>query len=108
MAFWICGRAASPCWRPRCRASPLISMSGTVAGVPLVRMTNVSLEPHDERGLSLEDMIASTDDGILVDMNKSLSIDDRRLSFRFGCEIGWEIKRGRLGRVLKNCTYSGV
>ena len=78
------------------------------ARVPLVRMTNVSLEPHDERGLSLEEMIASTDDGILVDMNKSLSIDDRRLSFRFGCEICWEIKRGRLGRVLKNCTYSGV
>jgi TldD protein len=78
------------------------------ARVPLVRMTNVSLEPHDERGLPLEEMIATTDDGILVDMNKSLSIDDRRLSFRFGCEMGWEIKRGRLGRVLKNCTYSGV
>jgi len=78
------------------------------ARVPLVRMTNVSLEPHDERGLSLDEMIATTDDGILVDMNKSLSIDDRRLSFRFGCEMGWEIKRGRLGRVLKNCTYSGV
>jgi TldD protein len=78
------------------------------ARVPLVRMTNVSLEPHDERGLSLEEMIATTDAGILVDMNKSLSIDDRRMSFRFGCEIGWEITHGRLGRVLKNCTYSGV
>jgi TldD protein len=76
--------------------------------VPLVRMTNVSLEPSDERGLSLDEMIAATDDGILVDMNKSLSIDDQRLSFRFGCEIGWEIKRGRLGRMLKSCTYSGI
>jgi TldD protein len=78
------------------------------ARVPLVRMTNVSLEPHDTRGISLDEMLGTTDDGILVDMNKSLSIDDRRLSFRFGCEIGWEIKRGRRGRVLKNCTYSGV
>ena len=78
------------------------------ARVPLVRMTNVSIEPHAERGISLDEMIATTDDGILVDMNKSLSIDDRRMSFRFGCEMGWEIKRGRLGRVLKNCTYSGV
>jgi TldD protein len=78
------------------------------ARVPLVRMTNLSLEAHDERGVSLDEMIASTDNGVLVDMNKSLSIDDQRLSFRFGCEIGWEIKRGRLGRPLKNCTYSGV
>ena len=78
------------------------------ARVPLVRMTNVSIEPHGTRGMSLEEMISTTADGVLVDMNKSLSIDDRRLSFRFGCEIGWEIKHGRLGRVLKNCTYSGV
>jgi TldD protein len=76
--------------------------------VPLVRMTNVSLEPNDECGVSLAEMVATTDDGILIDMNKSLSIDDQRLSFRFGCEIGWEIKHGRIGRILKNCTYSGI
>jgi TldD protein len=45
---------------------------------------------------------------VLVDMNKSLSIDDRRLSFRFGSEAGWEIKRGKLRRLLKNCTFSGI
>lgn len=73
--------------------------------VPLVRMTNISIEPgHD----TLEEMIATTHAGILVDMNKSLSIDDRRLSFRFGVEVGWEIKNGRLGRMLKNCTYTGI
>jgi TldD protein len=73
--------------------------------VPLVRMTNVSLEPGDT---VLEDMIASTEDGVLMDMNRSMSIDDRRLSFRFGCEIGWEIKHGRIGRMLKDCTFSGI
>jgi len=73
--------------------------------VPLVRMTNVSLEPGDS---DLDEMIASTDDGVLMDLNRSMSIDDRRLSFRFGCEIGWEIKRGRLGRLLKDCTFSGI
>src|SRR5206468_13119127 len=55
----------------------------------------------------LEEMIATTGDGILVEMNKTLSIDDRRLSFRFGSEVGWEIKGGRLGRLLKNCSFSG-
>jgi TldD protein len=73
--------------------------------VPLVRMTNVCLEPG---GTSLAEMIGTTEDGILVDMNKSLSIDDRRLSFRFGSEIGWEIKNGKLGRVLKNCVFRGI
>jgi len=73
--------------------------------VPLVRMTNVSIQPGET---DLEEMIASTDDGVLMDLNRSMSIDDRRLSFRFGCEIGWEIKRGRLGRLLKDCTFSGI
>jgi TldD protein len=75
------------------------------ARVPLVRMTNVSLEPGET---AFEEMIAGTEDGVLMDMNRSMSIDDRRLSFRFGCEIGWEIKRGRIGRMLKDCTFSGI
>ena len=33
-------------------------------------------------------MIAATDDGIFMDNNRSWSIDDKRLNFQFGCEIG--------------------
>jgi TldD protein len=73
--------------------------------VPLVRMTNLSLRPGTT---SLEEMIGTTEEGVLVDMNRSLSIDDRRLSFRFGSEIGWEIRRGRITRLLKNPTFSGT
>jgi TldD protein len=73
--------------------------------VPLVRMTNVSLEPGDT---SLEEMIGTTDDGVLVDMNRSVSIDDQRLSFRFGSEIGWLIRKGQLVRLVKNPTFSGI
>lgn len=72
---------------------------------PLVRMTNLCLTPGDS---SLAEMIAGTRDGVLVDMSKGLSIDDQRMSFRFGTEAGWEIKDGKLGRLLKNCTYTGV
>jgi TldD protein len=75
------------------------------ARLPMVRMTNVGLLPGDS---SLEEMIAGTDEGIYMQTNRSWSIDDRRLNFQFGCEIGWEIKDGVLGRMLKNPTYTGI
>ena len=74
------------------------------ARIPLVRMPNVSIEPGETL---YGEIIASTKEGILVDMNRSLSIDDARRNFRFGSEIGWEIKDGRLARMLKNCTFGG-
>jgi TldD protein len=75
------------------------------ARLPMVRMTNVGLEPGPH---TLEEMIASTEDGVLMDINRSWSIDDKRLNFQFGCEIGWEIKNGRQGRMLRNPTYTGI
>jgi len=75
------------------------------ARLPMVRMTNVGLLPGPH---SLEEMIAATDDGIMMDTNRSWSIDDQRLNFQFGCEVGWEIKHGRRGRMLRNPTYTGI
>ena len=75
------------------------------ARLPMVRMTNVGLEPGPH---TLEEMIAATDDGVLMEHNRSWSIDDRRLNFQFGCEIGWEIKNGRRGRMLQNPSYTGI
>jgi len=73
--------------------------------IPLIRMTNVSLEPGN---WELEDLIADTEDGIMMEMNRSWSIDDRRFNFQFGTEIGYEIKKGKLGKILRNCTYTGI
>jgi TldD protein len=73
--------------------------------IPLIRMTNLSLEPGEWRW---EDLIADTDEGIYMDTNRSWSIDDRRYNFQFGTEIGYEIKHGKLGRLLRNPTYTGV
>jgi TldD protein len=73
---------------------------------PLVRMTNVNLEPGDAG--SLDELIADTDSGLLIDTNRSWSIDDRRLQFRFEGEAAWEIRGGGLGRLLKNPSYAGV
>jgi len=73
--------------------------------LPIIRMTNINLEPGE---WTLADLIADTEDGIYMQTNKSWSIDDRRLNFQFGVEIAWEIQGGKLGRMLKNATYTGL
>jgi len=75
--------------------------------LPIVRMTNVSILPS-ESPLTLEQLIASTERGVLLETNRSWSIDDKRYNFQFGCEIGWEIAGGKRGRMLKNPSYSGI
>jgi len=74
--------------------------------LPIVRMVNVNLEPGAG---SRDDLIGGVEDGLLLDVNKSWSIDDLRLNFQFSCEIAYEIKNGRLtGRIFKNPIYYGV
>ena len=73
---------------------------------PIVRMTNVNLEPGDAG--TLEELIADTDDGILIETNRSWSIDDRRLHFLFEGEAAWEIAGGERGRLLRNPSYAGL
>ena len=72
---------------------------------PIDRMTNVNIEPGDDG--TLEDIIAETEDGIVVDNPTSWSIGSNREHFHFGCEIAWEVKEGRRTRVLRNPTYQG-
>ncbi len=73
--------------------------------MPLVRMTNLHLEPGEG---ALEDLLADVDDGLYLCTNKSWSIDDKRLNFQFGTQVAWEIKKGKLGRMLRDPTYMGV
>jgi TldD protein len=91
------------------------SMIGTGSGgsmradgwsrMPLVRMTNLHLEPGEG---TFEDLLADVDDGVFLQTNKSWSIDDKRLNFQFGTQIAWEIKKGKLGKMLRDATYMGV
>jgi TldD protein len=74
--------------------------------MPIIRMTNVNLRPGDAG--SLEDLIADTKEGLLVSTNKSWSIDDRRLNFQFGTQLGWLIRDGRLTQMVRNPTYTGI
>ncbi len=74
--------------------------------IPLIRMTNVNLLPRP--GMSLDDIVADTDDGLYLASNRSWSIDDRRLNFQFSTEVAYEIKGGKKGRLFKNPTYTGI
>jgi TldD protein len=73
--------------------------------VPMIRMTNVSILPGT---WTLADLIADTEDGLYLTTNRSWSIDNLRLNFQFATEIGWEIKNGKLGAMVKNPTYTGI
>ena len=73
---------------------------------PIVRMTNVSIAPGDAG--TLDDLVADTADGILMETNRSWSIDHRRWQFQFATEVAWEVKDGRRGRMLSNPSYAGV
>jgi TldD protein len=72
---------------------------------PIDRMTNVNILPGKDG--TLEDIIKNTEDGIIVDNPTSWSIGSNREHFHFGCEIAWEVKKGKRTRILKNPTYQG-
>jgi len=72
---------------------------------PLIRMTNVNLEPGDA---TLKELCRDVKHGYLLSTNKSWSIDDRRLNFQFTTEIGWEITDGTIGGIVKNPLYTGI
>ncbi len=73
--------------------------------LPLIRMTNISIEP---RAGSLSEIIGDTKDGIFMTTNSSWSIDDKRINFQFGCEAAWRIRDGKLGELYKNPNYTGL
>ena len=73
--------------------------------MPLIRMTNINLEPGD---WNYNELIEDTKDGYIMDTNVSWSIDDLRLSFQFGTEIGWRVKNGEITGLVKNPSYTGI
>jgi TldD protein len=72
--------------------------------IPITRIPNLSLMPGE---WTLEDLIADTKDGVLMEVNKSWSIDQMRRNFQFGAEIGRAIKNGKITGIVKNPNYQG-
>ncbi len=73
--------------------------------VPIERMTNINIDPGTDG--SLEDIIANTKYGLVLDGDKSWSIGSNREQFHFACDIGWLVEDGQKKGVVKNPTYRG-
>ncbi len=69
---------------------------------PIDRMANLNIEPGEA---TLDALIAGVADGVLMDTNRSWSIDDRRDKFQFGCEWARRIRDGRLAELVRNPNY---
>ena len=71
---------------------------------PLIRMRNTAVLPGKDK---LEDIIASVDDGYyLIDTNNGQA--DLTGEFMFGVCMGYEIKKGKLGRAIMDTTVTGI
>ncbi|UCD44768.1 MAG: TldD/PmbA family protein [Candidatus Bathyarchaeota archaeon] len=77
----------------------------TPSDLPLVRMNNICLEAGDWKS---DEIVEDTKDGVLMRTTTMWSVDQRRLNFQFGCEIGWLIKNGEVTDVIRDPTYTGI
>ena len=72
---------------------------------PIDRMANLNVEPGAS---TLEELIASIEQGVYMHTNNSWSIDDSRNKFQFGCEYGQRIENGEIVGVVRNPGYRGI
>ncbi|MGA7799620.1 MAG: TldD/PmbA family protein [Gammaproteobacteria bacterium] len=72
---------------------------------PIDRMANLNVEPGTS---TLAELIGSVERGVLMDTNRSWSIDDSRNKFQFGCELGRLIEDGELRGLVRNPNYRGI
>lgn len=71
---------------------------------PLIRMRNTYLEPGSA---TLEEMIAGTSDGYLLDGPRNGQADATG-EFMFGVQEARRIRNGRLGELVRGVTISGI
>lgn len=75
--------------------------------IPLQRMPNVSLQP-DPDGPDVAGLVAQVDDGILVQGDKSWSIDMQRYNFQFTGQRFYRIRNGRLAGQVRDVAYQAT
>ncbi|MFU8820378.1 MAG: TldD/PmbA family protein [Gammaproteobacteria bacterium] len=80
------------------------SYADSWSSVQFMRMPNVSLEPGKEP-LTPEEMIAQVENGIWIVGNGSFSIDQQRYNAQFGGQLFYEIKDGKVTRMLEDVAY---
>src|SRR4051794_2522931 len=75
---------------------------------PFLRMANVHVEPGPPGSPTLDQIIADTKDGVLIDGRGSYSIDQQRYNGQFGGNAFWEIKNGKKTRMVTNVTCNAI
>ncbi|NUQ33393.1 MAG: TldD/PmbA family protein [Planctomycetaceae bacterium] len=100
---WFTTRETAPFVKKEC--SNACNRAFGFWNLPITRIPNLSLMPGTS---TLDEMIGGTDDGIMMEVNRSWSIDQMRLNFQFGAEIGRIIKKGKITGICKNPTYQGI
>lgn len=71
---------------------------------PLIRMRNTCINPGKDK---IEDMIESIEDGYYLKKPGNGQADSTS-EFMFAITMGYEIKKGKIGRAIKNTTISGI
>lgn len=95
-AAWIGAAAGHAC-----------SYAESWSAVPFQRMPNVSIAPAPQ-AVSLDQLVAGVQNGILVDGSGSYSIDQQRLNFQFSGDFFREIKDGKVGKPLRHVAYQST
>ena len=72
--------------------------------VQFQRMPNISLLPG-ERDITLDDIVAATDRGIVIKNRGSWSIDNQRYNFQFSGQVYYEVRNGKIAGMLRDVAY---
>jgi TldD protein len=72
--------------------------------VQFQRMPNISLLPGD-RDITLDDIVAATDRGIVIKQSGSYSIDHQRFNFQFSGQAFYEVRNGKIVGMLRDVAY---
>jgi len=91
------------------KASRGASYAQDYRSFPFQRMPNVSLAPAKARaggaGGTIDDIVAQTEDGVLLTGDGSWSIDHQRYNFQFGNQMAYEVKQGKVTHALRDVAY---
>jgi TldD protein len=84
------------------------SYAESFAAFPLQRMPNISLEAGPDPAVTLADLVAGIDDGLLIEGAGSWSIDQQRKNFQFSGGVFRRIEGGRLTGMVRDVAYQGT
>jgi TldD protein len=75
---------------------------------PFLRMPNVHVEAGPPGSPSRDELIADVKNGVMIDGRGSYSIDQQRYNGQFGGHVFWEIKDGKVTRMVTDVTYNAI